>query len=309
MVLRIHFQSQNLEGRHARHRSVPCATEHDGDVGLFPLATDSAGPDRSIDDTAINRPETTSPRRSGPQATHQSLWDPSEERTSVHDELDRLFASPIVGKEDHFGVNRSHAARHHHINTIDSGPYKHVALITYIGRNCFWKAVQTRFKGRVWTFGDDISTDHIIAGKYLGTTDSKVFAEHAFEAVDPTWAKKVQPGDLIVAGDNFGCGSSREQAPVALKTLGISAILANSFARIFFRNAINLGFPVLECPGLRRKINAGDVIEVDMSKGEVHLPGGVLTRFTALPPNVLEILDAGGLVPKLKRERSTARGE
>ncbi|TLZ71216.1 MAG: hypothetical protein E6K10_05550 [Methanobacteriota archaeon] len=86
--------------------------------------------------------------------------------------------------------------------------------------------MQTRFKGRVWTFGDDISTDHIIAGKYLGTTDSKVFAEHAFEGVDPTWAKKVQPGDLIVAGDNFGCGSSREQAPVALKTLGIFAILA-----------------------------------------------------------------------------------
>src|SRR5207247_11041311 len=100
------------------------------------------------------------------------------------------------------------------------------------------------FRGRVWTFGDDVSTDHIIAGKYLGTTDAKVFAAHAFEAVDPTWSSKVQHGDVIVAGDNFGCGSSREQAPVALKTLGISGILANSFARIFFRNAINLGFPV-----------------------------------------------------------------
>lgn len=162
--------------------------------------------------------------------------------------------------------------------------------------------MQTRLQGRVWTFGDDISTDHIIAGKYLGTTDARVFAEHAFEAVDPTWAKKVQPGDILVAGDNFGCGSSREQAPVALKTLGISAILANSFARIFFRNAINLGFPVLECPGLRAKVNTGDVIEVDVARGEIHLPGSGVMRFKPLPPNVLEILEAGGLVPKLRRE-------
>ncbi len=105
--------------------------------------------------------------------------------------------------------------------------------------------MQRHFRGRVWTFGDDISTDHIIAGKYLGTTDPNVFAAHAFEAVNPAWAKGVQAGDLIVAGDNFGCGSSREQAPIALKTLGVSAILANSFARIFFRNSINLGLPVL----------------------------------------------------------------
>ena len=167
--------------------------------------------------------------------------------------------------------------------------------------------MQTRLKGRVWTFGDDISTDHIIAGKYLGTTDSKVFAEHAFEAVDPTWAKKVQPGDIIVAGDNFGCGSSREQAPVALKTLGISAILANSFARIFFRNAINLGFPVLECPGLKAKVKVGDVIEVDMAEGKVHLSSGALVPFKALPPNVLEILEAGGLVPKLRKELAASR--
>jgi len=162
--------------------------------------------------------------------------------------------------------------------------------------------MQTRFEGRVWTFGDDISTDHIIAGKYLGTTDPKVFADHAFEAVDPTWAKKVQPGDIIVAGANFGCGSSREQAPIALRTLGISAILANSFARIFFRNAINLGFPVIECPGLREKVNTGDTVELDMARGEIHLPGSVVTRFTPLPPNVLEILEAGGLVPKLRRD-------
>ena len=162
--------------------------------------------------------------------------------------------------------------------------------------------MQTRFRGRVWTFGDDVSTDHIIAGKYLGTTDPKVFAEHAFEAVDPAWSKKVQPGDLIVAGANFGCGSSREQAPLALKALGISAILANSFARIFFRNAINLGLPTIECDGLRDHVNAGDTIELDMAGGEVRLPSGTTLPCTALPPNVIEILEAGGLVPKLRRE-------
>jgi 3-isopropylmalate dehydratase small subunit len=166
--------------------------------------------------------------------------------------------------------------------------------------------VQTRFRGRAWTFGDDISTDHIIAGKYLGTTDAKVFAEHAFEAVDPSWAKKVQPGDLIVAGANFGCGSSREQAPIALKTLGISAILATSFARIFFRNAINLGFPVVECPGLSGRVRSGDEIELDLAGGEVRLPSEVTLRFTPLPANVLEILEAGGLVPKLRKELGTA---
>jgi 3-isopropylmalate/(R)-2-methylmalate dehydratase small subunit len=165
--------------------------------------------------------------------------------------------------------------------------------------------VQTRFRGRVWTFGDDVSTDHIIAGKYLGTTDPKVFADHAFEAIDPTWAKKVQSGDLIVAGANFGCGSSREQAPIALKTLGISAILANSFARIFFRNAINLGFPVIECAGLRDRVKAGETVELDMARGEVRLPSGEMMPCSALPPNVLEILEAGGLVPKLKKELQT----
>src|SRR5436190_23240099 len=162
--------------------------------------------------------------------------------------------------------------------------------------------MQRHFRGRVWTFGDDISTDHIIAGKYLGTTDPNVFAAHAFEAVNSAWAKGVQAGDLIVAGDNFGCGSSREQAPIALKTLGISAILANSFARIFFRNAINLGFPVLECPGLRTKVKAGETVDLDMARGEIRLQDGSVMRFKALPPNVLEILEAGGLVPKLRRE-------
>lgn len=162
--------------------------------------------------------------------------------------------------------------------------------------------METHFRGRAWVFGEDISTDHIIAGRYLGTTDPKVFAEHCLENVDPNFAKQAKPGDLMVAGANFGCGSSREQAPLAIKHLGIAAILAPSFARIFFRNAINLALPVLECPGIEKKVKTGDEIEIDMGRGEVHTAIGEVVTFRALPPNVLEILEAGGLVPKLKKE-------
>jgi 3-isopropylmalate/(R)-2-methylmalate dehydratase small subunit len=162
--------------------------------------------------------------------------------------------------------------------------------------------MQTRFRGRAWVFGEDISTDHIIAGKYLGTTDPKVFAEHCLEAVDLKFAKEAKPGDLIVAGPNFGCGSSREQAPMAIRHLGIAAILAPSFARIFYRNAINLALPVLECPGIEKAVKPGEEVEADMGEGTVTAAGGAVLRFKPLPPNVLEILEAGGLVPKLKRE-------
>lgn len=162
--------------------------------------------------------------------------------------------------------------------------------------------METYFRGRAWTFGEDISTDHIITAKYLGTTDPTVFAEHCLENVDPEFAKNVKPGDLIVAGPNFGCGSSREQAPLAIKTLGVAAILAPSFARIFFRNAINLALPVLECPGIHEKVRRGDEIEVDVEAGEVRTAAGEVVRFRPLPSHVIEILDAGGLVPKLRRE-------
>jgi len=165
--------------------------------------------------------------------------------------------------------------------------------------------VQAHFRGRAWVFGEDISTDHIIAGKYLGTTDPMVFAEHCLEVVDPAFAKQAKPGDLVVAGPNFGCGSSREQAPLALKHLGIAAILAPSFARIFFRNAINIALPVLECPGIHEKVKSGDAIEVNMERGEVRTASGEIAKFRALPPNVLGILEAGGLVPKLRKELGT----
>ncbi len=162
--------------------------------------------------------------------------------------------------------------------------------------------MQTTFTGRVWTFGDDISTDHIIAGRYLTSADPKVLSEHAMENVDPQFAKKVKPGDVIVAGTNFGCGSSREQAPIALRAAGVSCVVANTFARIFFRNSINIGFPVVECPGLHEKVQEGETVTVDLAAGHVLLPSGERVLFQPLPPNLLEILNAGGLVPKLRAE-------
>ena len=162
--------------------------------------------------------------------------------------------------------------------------------------------MQTQLTGRVWKFGDDISTDHIIAGRYLTSTDPKVLAEHAMENMDPRFAKKVRPGDVIVAATNFGCGSSREQAPVALKAAGISCVAANTFARIFYRNAINIGFPVVECRGLHERLKEGDTITVDLAAGHIVLPSGETMAFQPLPPNILEILNAGGLVPKLRAE-------
>ncbi len=162
--------------------------------------------------------------------------------------------------------------------------------------------LQTRLQGRVWKFGDDISTDHIIAGRYLTSVDPKVLSEHVMENVDPQFVKRVQPGDVIVAAANFGCGSSREQAPLALRAAGVSCIAANTFARIFYRNAINIGFPVVECPGLHEKVKEGDLITVDLAAGHIVLPSEETVRFQPLPPNILEILNAGGLVPKLRAE-------
>ncbi len=162
--------------------------------------------------------------------------------------------------------------------------------------------MQTLLTGRVWRFGDDISTDHIIAGRYLTSTDPKVLGEHAMENVDPGFVKKIKAGDVIVAAANFGCGSSREQAPIALKAAGISCVVADTFARIFFRNSINIGFPVVECPGLHEKVKEGDTITVDLAAGNVILASGERVPFHPLPPNILEILNAGGLVPKLRAE-------
>ncbi len=163
-----------------------------------------------------------------------------------------------------------------------------------------------RIRGRVWTFGEGISTDHIISVKYLDSTEPRDWAPHAMEVVDPDFPEKVEKGDIIVAGGNFGCGSSREQAPLALQALGIQAVVAESFARIFFRNSINIGLPAVECPGIAEAVSEGDIVEVDLESGAVSTPAGKLP-IAAYPPRVLAILQAGGLIPML-REELRARG-
>lgn len=151
--------------------------------------------------------------------------------------------------------------------------------------------------GRVWKFTDHIDTDVIIPGKYLRTTDMKVFAEHAMEGIDPDFSKKVNPGDIIVAGENFGCGSSREQAPLALKYVGISCVVAKSFARIFFRNAINIGLPIIEADV---RCEQGDICTVDLEQGMVQCNGKDY-QGTKLPDFLQEILSDGGLVTHRKK--------
>jgi len=151
--------------------------------------------------------------------------------------------------------------------------------------------------GRAWKFGDNIDTDVIIPGKYLRTTDMSVFASHVMEGIDPEFSKKVSKGDMIVAGKNFGCGSSREQAPLALKYAGVSCIVAESFARIFFRNAINVGLPIIEA---RIDCKEGDNIEIDLEKGIVKNNEKTYSA-TKLPDFLRIILADGGLVEHRKK--------
>jgi 3-isopropylmalate/(R)-2-methylmalate dehydratase small subunit len=156
-------------------------------------------------------------------------------------------------------------------------------------------------KGRVWKFGDDISTDLIIPGKYkFKTIDFNELAKHAMEGADPEFASKVQKGDIIVAGENFGCGSSREQAPVVIKHSGVSAVLAKSFARIFYRNAFNVGLPVVECPKLPDNLKTGDSIEISLREGKIKA-GNKTYSFKPIPDFLMTILQDGGLVEHYKK--------
>lgn len=161
-------------------------------------------------------------------------------------------------------------------------------------------------KGRVYKFGDDINTDVIYPGKYLSiTTDREEMAKHCFETVYPAFLKDARPGDIIVAGRNFGCGSSREQAATCLRYFGIAGVVAESFARIFYRNAINLGLPVLVAPGITRVVQHGDTIVIDLEKGSVtHTRTGTTTESSRLPDFVLGILQDGGLIAHLRRSLS-----
>jgi len=157
--------------------------------------------------------------------------------------------------------------------------------------------------GKAIKYGNNVNTDVIIPGKYLILTlDPMELAKHAMEGLDPLFFRKAQGGAIIVAGRNFGCGSSREEAPLALKHAGVKCVLAESFARIFYRNAINLGLPVLECPRVSSEVRDGDELVVDVKAGEVKNKSKNLTlRATQLPEFIMEILNDGGLIEHLRR--------
>ena len=160
--------------------------------------------------------------------------------------------------------------------------------------------------GRAWKYGDGVDTDVIIPARYLTTTDESELAKHALEDLDGAFASKVSPGDVLVAGANFGCGSSREHAPIALRGAGVAAVVASSFARIFFRNAINTGLPVLTCPEGVDATDPGDEIEVDVQAGVVrNLTKNRTFEAEPLPDFILDIVERGGLVEWVKSRVGT----
>ena len=155
--------------------------------------------------------------------------------------------------------------------------------------------------GNVWRYGHHVDTDVIIPARYLNIADHKELAEHAMEDIDADFAKEVREGDYIVAGKNFGCGSSREHAPLVLKVKGVPVVIADSFARIFYRNAINIGLPVMEIGGEVEKIANGDTLEVDVAKGEIKIANkNVTIKTKPLPGFIQEIAKAGGLINYVK---------
>ena len=164
-------------------------------------------------------------------------------------------------------------------------------------------------KGRAFVFGDNINTDLIIPGRYLHLTDPQELKWHAMEDADSEFASKIKEGDLLVAGDNFGCGSSREQAVICLKQLGLSAVVARSFARIFYRNAINLGLPVLVCPVGTEGIKDGDEVQLDLESNELlDISSSSVYRLEPLPDPPAQILADGGLIPYLKKRLAEDEG-
>lgn len=158
-------------------------------------------------------------------------------------------------------------------------------------------------EGRVWCVDNNVDTDQIIAGKYLTIIDPDILKTHMLESLLPDFPQMAKPGDILIAGDNFGCGSSREHAPAAFKAAGLGAVVANSFARIFFRNAINVGLPALEIPGVRTAFERGQVARIALTEGTIqNMTTGKSLPFPPLPSHILEILEAGGLVEKVRRE-------
>ncbi len=152
-------------------------------------------------------------------------------------------------------------------------------------------------KGKVYKYGADVNTDVIIPARYLNVSDPAELAKHCMEDIDKDFVSRVQPGDIIMATTNFGCGSSREHAPLAIKTVGISCIIARSSARIFFRNAINIGLPLLECEEAVDKTDAGDILEIDLSKGKIkNLTKGMTFTANSYSDFMSELISAGGLI-------------
>ena len=160
-----------------------------------------------------------------------------------------------------------------------------------------------KLSGKTWKFGHDIDTDLIIPARYLNTSDPKELAKHCMEDADKTFAGKVSPGEIMIAGKNFGCGSSREHAPIAIKEVGITAVIAESFARIFYRNSINIGLPILESPQAAKEIQEGDLVEINLDKGIIHNKTQDKTYEVApFPPFIQEIINAGGLVNYVRKK-------
>ncbi len=163
-------------------------------------------------------------------------------------------------------------------------------------------------KGKVFKYGDNVDTDAIIPARYLNLVEPQDLAAHCMEDIDAEFVTKVKPGDIIVANSNFGCGSSREHAPVAIKASGISCVIARSFARIFFRNAINIGLPLLECAEAVDNIKAGDQVEVDLAAGKItNLSSGKTFTSKPYPDFMMQIVNAGGLVEYTKKNLAGSR--
>ena len=160
-----------------------------------------------------------------------------------------------------------------------------------------------KLRGKVWKFGKNIDTDAIIPARYLNTSDPKELAKHCMEDADPDFPSKVREGDIIVADSNFGCGSSREHAPIALKAAGVACVIAPSFARIFYRNAFNMGLPIFECKEAPELIEEGDEVEVDADSGEiVNLTTGKRMKAQPIPPFMQELIRDGGLITHIMKK-------
>ncbi len=162
---------------------------------------------------------------------------------------------------------------------------------------------EAKFKGRAWRFGDDVDTDAIIPARYLNTSDPGELAKHCMEDADPDFSSRASAGDIIVGGKNFGCGSSREHAPIAIKAAGVSCVIAASFARIFYRNSFNMGLPIFESARASAEITTGDELEVDASSGVIrNITRSSEHKAEPFPPFMMELIEAGGLIPYVLKE-------